>query len=703
MIRLQRILAHGRVLLLGTAIFFVQGPSFVRHPGDQLADAGDSLLNTWILAWDARALAGGENVWDAPFYYPARNTFAFSENMFGNLWLTLPVQALTGNPVLAFNSLVLASFVLGMYCTFLLVRSLTGNDLAGIVSGILFSFNPFRWSEIPHIQLLPFFWAPLALLLAHRFLETQRRRYAVGLLATLVAQYYTSIYLGTILMITTAVFAGIHWLVERRGKARWVFFVNLRLAATLVVGGVLAALALLPLATPYLRTARDWDFVRTQADNASFSCEPLSYFVPNGSFRSYAWLHDALEGKVRGHCGLGIVPWLLAGLGLLVAGKLPLPMTPIPGAARDENCGRVARRFAWTALVMAILMLGPCLIWFNQQHRFPLPYFLVYHLVPGGKAMRVPARFIFPLLLCLSVLAGFAVAHGLNAWRRWRPGARLLVGAALAALLALDYRVADNPGVLCEPPDRFPSVYAYLAAGDRDGPVLELPAAIGGQFRYLYYQTAHWRPLLGGESGSFTPAALETAKRTQGAPTAQTLRFLELTPAQTLVIHLDNYAGAEREAWRTADPAPHGFRLAGQFGNALIWERVASLPQSVARLRITHADLQLSRAFLRDRLDITLVLAPAGGDPWRSLERGLSHVTIEVVDSQGNVQQFTKPFTIPPYLLAGETASVQLDKVRGPFASATRVRLRGPLIEPFEATLDSRAGPQLVTICVKNL
>jgi hypothetical protein len=516
------------------------------------------------------------------------------------------------------------------------------------------------------------------LLLAHRFFRTERKRYLAGLLLVLVAQYYTSIYLGTILMITTATFAGVHLVAERKGKDLLVFITNLRLLGTMLAGGVLAALALAPLALPYLRTARDWDFVRTQADNASFSCEFLSYLVPNASFRSYTWLYSRFEGHIRGYCGLGLMPWLLALGGVLLTRRRP------EMAGRDWT--PVVSRIAWTALVMAIFMLGPCLILFNKQRHFPLPYFLVYHLVPGAKAMRVPTRFILPLLLCLAVLGGFAVAHGLQVWRRWRPVTRILLGAAFLTLFALDYAVTDNPGVVCEPRSRFPSVYDYLAASGRDRPVLELPAPLGGQFRYLYNQTAHWRPLLGGESGSFTPAALEMAKRTEARPTEQTLRFLELTPALTLVIHLDAYAGADREAWLTIDLTHYGFRRAGQFGEALVWERDQPIPQSTAKLRVARPDLHFSRQFFRDRLDISLVLGPAAKDrPWRYLERGLGDLTIEVVDYQGQVRGFTKPFAVPPYLLVGETAVVKLDKLRGNFADARYVRIRGPLVEAFEA------------------
>jgi hypothetical protein len=191
--------------------------------------------------------------------------------------------------------------------------------------------------------------------------------------------------------------------------------------------------------------------------------------------------------------------------------------------------------------------------------------------------------------------------------------------------------------------------------------------------------------MLGGESGSFTPAALEMARRTTGMPTADTLHFLELTPALTLVIHLNAYTDAQRQAWQTTDPRRHGFRRAGQFGDALVWEREHPLPSSATKLRISRPDLQFSRAFLRDRLDIALTLVPADTDkPWRYLERGLGDLTVDVVNPSGVVQRFTKPFAIPPYLLPGESTTVKLDKVRGPFADACRVRIRGPLVEEFE-------------------
>lgn len=659
---------HLAVVALAAVIFAVQGPRCTRHPADRVADAGDSVLNTWILAWDAHALADpAASVWDAPIFYPVKNTFAFSETMFGNLWVTLPVQYATGNPVLAFNALVFASFVLGMYGTFLLVQRLTGNFPAGVAAGVLFSFNPFRWSEIPHVQLLPFFWAPLALGCAHQFLEHRRPRSFAGLWLALLAQVYTSIYLGIILFLTLLVFGGVYLLLERPGGERWRWLADRRVLLPVLAGAVLGGLAVAPIALPYLRSVRDWDFVRTESENATNSCELLSLLVPNGSFWSYRWWYELLGSRIRGCYGLGVLPWTLAGAALLLA-------------RRD----RVVRRFAWTALVLIVFMLGPYLIVFNSKFDIPLPYLLVYHVIPGAKAMRVPARYVFPLLLCLSVLAGFAVAHLAIIMRRWRPAYRVALALAGVVLLGFDYAVTDDPGIRLETREQFPPVYDYLARTRSGEPVLELPANWQQQFRYLYYQTAHWRPLLGGETGSYPPAILEMTRRTQGPPTEDVLRFVALTPAQTVVVHLDHYDGATAAAWAGADLRRLGFRSAGRYGDALVWEREDSLGDPSRGLRIVRPVLEPVKGFFQDALSVSVLVTPAErGRAWRYLERGISTVDVAFTDGTGREHRYEKAIDVPPYLLAGETATVKIGRLRGAPKEFQRLQIRGPLIDAY--------------------
>src|SRR2546428_13705917 len=75
--------------------------------------AGDSRLIIWTLAWDNHALLDHvPSLFDANIFYPAKDALAYSEHLFGISLFTLPVYALTRNPVLAYNLVWLLSFLL---------------------------------------------------------------------------------------------------------------------------------------------------------------------------------------------------------------------------------------------------------------------------------------------------------------------------------------------------------------------------------------------------------------------------------------------------------------------------------------------------------------------------------------------------------------------------------------------------------------
>lgn len=681
---------HIAVLAAGVCVYFVQGPGYVRHPWTRLADAGDSVLNEWILAWDAHALtSGGLRVWDAPIYYPVRGALAFSEAMFGNLWLTAPVQWLSGNPVLACNALVLASFVLSAYATFLLVKRLSGDLTAGVVAGFLFSFNPYRWSEVCHTQLLPFFWAPLALLQCHSFLERRRGPVLAGLVALVVAQLYASMYLGMILCVTLGVFAGAGLFVGPRRAQGESWRGDRRFLAWVAGAALTGALALAPLAANYARVTRTWNFSRTESDNVSFSCEPLGLLVPNQAFRAYRLLPADLRGLVQGPCGLGVMPWALAGLGLLCVRRR--------GADLPAERVRVGKQLAWTALACAVLMLGPYLIVLRRKLDIPLPYLLIYHLLPGAKGMRVPTRFIFPLLLCLAALGGFAIAEARANWRRWPRGLRLASAAAFAVALGADYAVTESAGVSLPTRDTLPPVYAHLARTNPGRPVLELPAGLRQQFQYLHAQTVHWRPLVGGETGSYPPAILDLARRTAGPPTATTGLFLALTPAQTVVIHLDRLGPALAAAWACADLSSYGFRNAGRFGDAIVWERVSAAVAASPRLRLARAERHAVARRFWDRVELrALVTAADAGHGWRHLERGLDEVRITWTGRDGRDHNERAQVELPAYLLPGECVPVTLGVLPAEARHARRLHVSGRLLESYDVDFDdsslSRAG-----------
>lgn len=671
------LLSHLSVITIAIATFFIQGPSFVFNLWDHLYDAGDSFLNSWILAWDAHALfSEGISIWDAPIFYPVKNTLAFSENMFGNLWITIPIQYATNNHIFAANMLILTSYILCMYFVFLLIRDMTGSHSGGLVGGILFSFNPYRWGHTAHLQLLPFFWAPLALLFANRFMKEPKKKYFFGMLSFTLLQYYASIYLGMMLLTMLIVMFSVHIVNDKKGSERWIYVTDKNLRNMFVVGLALSVLALLPLALPYYNVAKKWHFVRSLDENAMYAAEPLSFFIPLSS-NTYRWINNISAGRIRGGEGavfFGLTPWILTLVGFIFIFR--------QRQHKSDMQRQAIIRFAWTALAMGILMLGPFLILFDDNTHIPMPYQLFYYLIPGFKAMRVPARFAQPLLLCLSVMAGFAAARLLESWKKWSQNRRISLLLVILTLFYLDYAVPDNSGVLVETQEGFPPIYLYLSKSNPDRPILEVPVGHPGftDFRYLHYQTAHWRPILGGWSGWVPPGRLVLSEHTNGCPSLDCLRFISLTPAMTIVVHLDQYSEEDKKGWQSIDLTSYGFVFAGRIGDALVWERQRDLEPSSEKLAIVHPQLFTNN----NKLHINILLRPAEADKsWHQPDKGWSEAKIYIETKQGKRLEFTKSFQVPPYVPQGEAATARIGKIKVLHEEIVRLQIEGPLIERY--------------------
>ena len=177
-------------------------------------DIGDPLLNTWILAWDSHALLTRPlSLFQANIYHPLPNTLAFSEHLISTALLALPLQLLLGEPVVAYNLSLLATFPLTGFGMYLLTRRWTRRRGPAIVAGLIFAFGPYRFAALAHLQLLTIQWLPLALLFFDKLLTHPGRpskpprawSAAFGLFLGLqiLASWYVAIYTGLILAIYT--------------------------------------------------------------------------------------------------------------------------------------------------------------------------------------------------------------------------------------------------------------------------------------------------------------------------------------------------------------------------------------------------------------------------------------------------------------------------------------------------------------------
>ncbi|MGQ0733582.1 MAG: hypothetical protein ACT4QD_08010, partial [Acidobacteriota bacterium] len=139
---------------------------------------GDPLLAMWAIGWDWRALtravsdpAALTTFWDANAFSPEHGSLAFGHHFVGQAALVLPILWATDNVILAYNVLFVTAFAGYALGTFLLVRSLTGNVVAGVTGALVAAFNESRLMIHPSdLSLLSVHRLPFGLLGIHRYL-----------------------------------------------------------------------------------------------------------------------------------------------------------------------------------------------------------------------------------------------------------------------------------------------------------------------------------------------------------------------------------------------------------------------------------------------------------------------------------------------------------------------------------------------------
>ena len=224
------------------------------------SDLGDPLLNTAILAWNAKHLPLTPDWWNFPAFAPLSGVTAFTEHLLGAYPLSSPIIWETGNAVLAYNVLLLACFPLNGLATYALVRELTGSAPGALVGGFAFAFAPFISNQLAHVQMLTAFGMPFALFALHRYMNGGRRRdlawFGIAWLEVLLSNAYFLVFFPILVALWMA------WFFRRTALRRWVAVAATAAAATLPI---------VPLLIGYYTRQTAYGFAREYPEVLAFS------------------------------------------------------------------------------------------------------------------------------------------------------------------------------------------------------------------------------------------------------------------------------------------------------------------------------------------------------------------------------------------------------------------------------------------------
>ena len=610
------------------------------HPGSRVPnDLGDSLLNMFLLAWDARELPFTPHWWNLPQFYPIPGTMAFSEHLLGLSLIATPIIATTGNVLLAYNAAFFLSFPLCAIGAHLLTYQITRRHDLAIVAGLAYGFAPYRMAQFSHIQVLSSYWMPFSLLGLHLFVQQPRRRY----LALFAGAWYLQALACGYYLFYLSVLVGLWLLWFGVGRIRWADFGRLLLAWGIAI------VALVPVAYGYLKYQTAYGLRRWPDEIQAFSADIASVMSASTNLRLWGWLQVIDRPESSLFPGLAMILVIIAGIvlawaaaaradanmqrlratRLLLLGaalfgfiaSAPLwhgpikvdlfgirllsvstPQKPFSIAvllavialAMHPSIRAGWRRrsalafYSLAAVAMWLLCLGPAPTFMGKPLIYKAPYAWLM-LMPGVEGVRVPARFWILATLCLAVAAAIALGYIVE-----RLGTlRAPVIAVVACVIVAEAWPAALG--LLEPPAWRPS---QTSAASR----IELPIGPGPDLIALYRATQHRRPLVNGYSGYFAPhygALVDLLQRREPAVLTQLASFGDV---EAVV----NHDGDSDRGWRTFVGALPNARVVQQEpdytvflipkgGERLQLPQFAGQPLPITRLEATHSNDRVGR------------------------------------------------------------------------------------------------------------
>jgi len=528
-------------------------------------DASDTLFNGWVLQWTSgqvmRALHGDLSAlghyWDGNIFYPASLTLAYSNHLTPQMLQALPVLASTGNIVLAYNLLFLATIVLSGLGVYLLVRDETGEPTAAFLGGLAFAFAPYRIDQYAHLEVLSSEWMGFALFGLRRFIVSGRLLPLAGGAAAVVAQalscgYYLAYFAPFVVAYCLCELA----LQKRlRDRDTW---------RALIAAGAIALFVVGAFSWPYAEVRRRGDVgVRGRAEIEHFSADTHAFATVSSWSRLWGSRLRALPREEgAGFPGFAILcfggvavaaslrraaggareeaddtrPWrrlfaialaiaivvLVALLGrvlitgsnaysiagvvvrhsaLRLLGEIAIlvailaAISPWSRRVMRGVRGSAVAFFAWAAFAAAWMSLGPSM-YANTRAIGPGLYAVFYRWVPGFNGLRVPSLNFMLVALMLAVLAGLGAASLI----RWhRQAGQLLIAAGTVLILAEGWSVAPTAMV----PARG-AVYDAIAASPDGTVVVEFPFGDpASEIAYTFFAGGHRKPIVNGYSGYF--------------------------------------------------------------------------------------------------------------------------------------------------------------------------------------------------------
>lgn len=490
------------------------------QPNSLILDRFDGLLITWIINWNVHSLLTSPlNYFNANIFFPYHNTLAFSDYHFLHGLIALPFVTLFGEPLLAYNINFFFGFVLTGWAMYLLCLQLTKDYRVSLLSGVLFCFSVIHLNYMVHLQLFSFYPVIFTLLF---LVKKKYRLYCLFFVLSVLNMPLNLFFLLTIVPI---------FLLFNRSQIKKTFLAT-----------VISCVLIVPFLWPYLSVSKEFAYVRPIQDTIHFSLKYFDLWSIGPNSRLEVLLPSGMGTPAfLGAVFLFLILWM--GLTKLKA-WFPLLL----------------------ALIAFILSFGPAFHIFANTVRvgilpaIPMPYLLLYYLVPGFSAFRTPSRWILLTAFALTVAIALQLKNKVS-----RTMVAILIVLIIAEIrMPIDFVTVPNV-------KQFPAEQVWLQTNRSDKAIIQFPIynwsdqpEFGEETLRMYYSTIHYRPMFNGFSG-FSPEEWQQQVFSwqKEFPSEKSVNEIKAKDIGLILVPIE---------WRTRMADLKTVQLVAEFPNKLIYE-----------------------------------------------------------------------------------------------------------------------------------
>lgn len=531
-------------------IVFIYATLYLTHPlvfnlENSITGYGDELLIAWIQNWVLYSLVTNPlDLFNANIYFPYNNTLAYSETFITSSVFASVVKLFTNEPIATVNFTYITSlFTLG-YSIFLLSHYISKDYMASLFVGIMVIFSPAVLSYSTHLQVLGIAGVPLAILFMIKYFDTDKLRYFVLACAMFTLQMYNSFLPGYFIILSWLIITLYYWLQNKKhikkllsNKAMGVFFIS--------------CLLIVPILLPYFNVSNEFKYARDIRESVHNAFQFEDFLYPGETTKLKNYLLDTIPTNQysqnnefkAGYLGFVFTIFVIVVLIYIVRNQKQISLQ--------------TKIFGSISLLGIILSLGPVLHLnrhtVHEPFLIPLPYALLYYILPGFQGFRTPVRWEMLFIIAIAVVIAIVLHKVL---KRVSFRKKCVLYALLIICIVAEFNYPISYHQITQKKD-FPGVYNWIQTTPKNSVIIEMPIYTWDMQPYVmdenlreYYSTSHFRKMVNGASGFSPPPWQSNVKDIlANFPEDRTINKLSEMGVTYIIVHKKEYDTLHKDAF----------------------------------------------------------------------------------------------------------------------------------------------------------